>query len=128
MSDWWSGVADFQGNLQGVRERKNAGAVEGMQLATLLVLNVSNQQAPHEDGDLERDGAASVEATANGARGAVSYGRKGDTKDYAVVQHEDMTLNHDSGRNAKFLENALNSTREQALEILGERVKDKIGT
>lgn len=128
MSDWWGGVSDFERNLQGVRERKNAGAVEGVQLATLNVLNVSNQQVPHEEGDLERDGAASVEATATGARGAVAYGRKADTKDYAVVQHEDMTLHHDSGRNAKFLENAFNSTRPQSLEIMGERVKRKMGT
>jgi len=128
VSDYWAGVSDFQGNLQGVRERKNAGAVEGMQLAGLNVLNVSNQQVPHEDGDLERDGAVSVEATAHGARAAVAYGRKADTKDYAVKQHEDMTLHHDAGRNAKFLENAFNSTRAQSLEIAANSVKRKMGT
>lgn len=128
MSDYWSGIGTIQGNLQGVRERKNAGAVEGMQLATLNTLNVSNSQVPHEDGDLERDGAASVEATRTGARGAVAYGRRADTKDYAVVQHEDMTLHHDSGRNAKFLENALNITRAENAEILAQRIRQKMGT
>ena len=128
MSGYWSGADQFQARLQKAREAKNAGAVEGMQLAALNVLNVSNQQVPHEDGDLERDGAASVEATRTGARAAVAYGRKADTKDYAPVQHEDMTLHHDSGRNAKFLENALNSTRAQSLEIAGESVKRKMGT
>lgn len=128
MTEWWSGVADFQGNLQGVRERKNAGSVQGLRLASLNTLNVSNQQVPHEDGDLERDGAASVEATAKGARAAVSYGRRGDTKDYAVVQHEDMTLHHDSGRNAKYLENALNMTRAENSEIIAQALRSEMGT
>lgn len=128
MSDWWAGVSDFQANLQGVRERKNAGAVEGIQMALLNVENVSNRQVPHEDGDLERDSTTSVEATAHGARGALSYGNRADTKDYAVVQHEDMSLHHDSGRNAKFLENAFNSTRAESAEIAAARVKAKMGT
>lgn len=128
MSDYWSGGDKFQARLQQAREAKNAGAVEGIQLAALNALNVSNQQVPHEDGDLERDGAVSVEATRTGARAALAYGRKADTKGYAVKQHEDMSLHHDSGRNAKFLENALNSTRAQSLEIAGESVKRKMGT
>lgn len=126
--NWWKGASDIQGNLQGVRERKNAGAVKGAKLAALNVLNVSNQQAPHEDGDLERDGAVSAEATKDGAVAAIAYGRTAQTKDYAVVQHEDMTLKHDPGRNAKYLENALNSTRAQSLEIMAEATKREIGT
>lgn len=127
MSSYWSGADQFQARLQKAREAKNAGAVEGMQLAGLNALNVSNQQVPHEEGDLERDGAVSAEATRTGARAAIAYGRKADTKDYAVRQHEDMSLHHDSGRNAKFLENALNSTRAQSLEISAEAVRRKMG-
>ena len=128
MSDYWSGIGTIQGNLQGVRERKNAGAVEGMQLATLNTLNVSNSQVPHEDGDLERDGAASVEATRTGARGAVAYGRRADTKDYAVVQHEDLAFKHDPGRQAKYLEQPMNTEADTMAKLVGREVKREMGT
>lgn len=88
----------------------------GLFLAGRNVLNVSNRQVPHEEGDLERDGAV-VQGGA-GEPVSITYGRSADTKDYAVKQHEDMSLRHDSGRNAKFLENALNSERETSLQII----------
>jgi len=128
MRDYWKGAQQFKNRLDDARKAKNEGAREATQLAALNTLNVSNQQVPHNEGDLERDGAASSEATPTGARAAISYGRRGDTKDYAVVQHEDMSLHHDSGRNAKFLENAINSTRAQNLDIMGTHVKRKMGT
>jgi hypothetical protein len=40
-----------------------------------------------------------------------------------VQQHEDMALNHDDGRNAKFLENAMNSERERVLQIIAVGAK-----
>lgn len=89
---------------------------KGLYLAGRNVLNVSNRQVPHEEGDLERDGA--VVQGAAGEPVSITYGRSADTKDYAVRQHEDMQLRHDAGRNAKFLENALNSERETSLQII----------
>lgn len=120
----WEGLQAFNGALDGVRERIKIGAREGLWAALTNVLNVSNRQVPHEEGDLERDGEPSMEE--GKLRGAVSYGRTAQTKDYAVVQHEDMTLNHDAGRNAKFLENAFNTTRDQSLEIVAAAVKRRM--
>ena len=91
------------------------------------MLNVSNRQIPHESGDLERDGATSTEATKTGARGAVAYGRRADTKDYAVSQHERMDFHHDGGRNAKFLENAFNSTRAESADVIANALRGEIG-
>lgn len=68
------------------------------------ILQVGNSHVPHEDGTLERSGAVS---DPHDGEATVYY----DTP-YAVVQHEDLTLQHDAGRTAKWLENALNS--EQA--------------
>lgn len=93
------------------------GSIEGLPAAGEHVLGVSNQKVPHEDGDLERSGAVSVD----GNQAAVSY----DTP-YAVVQHEDMTLRHDAGRTAKYLENAVNSEAQAVLEIIGTAIKKKM--
>lgn len=76
-----------------------AGTV-GLVLATEHVLGVSNAHSPIEEGTLERSGTAAVD----GLTGTIAY----DTP-YAVKQHEDLTLRHDEGRTAKYLENALNS-------------------
>lgn len=112
-------------NLGKANQDMREGAAEGLQVAGRNVLNVSNTQVPFEEGDLARDGGMSLDEGT--LRLALSYGRSADTKDYAVVQHEDMSLKHDAGRNAKFLENAMNSTREQNLQILGAAIKRKMG-
>lgn len=83
----------------------------GLFVAGEHILGVSNQQVPLEEGDLARSGAVSQDETTG--RTAISY----DT-DYAVRQHEDMALKHDAGRNAKFLERAMNSEQQRALTIV----------
>jgi len=121
----WQGADAMMAKLRQVKERKTQGARKGLQLALRNVLNESNRQVPHEEGDLERDGGISMEG--DKLRGAVSYGRNEQTREYAVVQHEDMTLNHDAGRNAKFLENAFNSTRDQNTEIVAAAIRRELG-
>jgi hypothetical protein len=44
-----------------------------------------------------------------------------------VVQHEDMSMKHDAGRNAKFLELAINSEREAVLQIVASTMKQEAG-
>ena len=107
------------------KTRKNKGANIGLMRALRNVLDVSNRSVPFEEGDLERDGGISSDP--DNLRGAVSYGRSADTKDYAVVQHEDMTMQHDAGRGPKFLENAINSTKDQNAEIIAKATREEIG-
>lgn len=118
-------VGGLAGKLREVRTKAHDAQREGVMLGLQHVLGVSNEQVPHEEGDLMRDGAASIEAER--ARGAISYGRDPEVAKYAVVQHEDLTLEHDGGRNAKFLENAMNSERAAVLEIVGQAVRSKMG-
>lgn len=109
--------------LKKVADKSQAVATagdRGLFLAGQHVLNVSNKQVPHEEGDLERDGAV-VQGT---GEVAVTYGRDAQVAPYAVRQHEDMELRHDAGRNAKFLENAMNSEKEAALQIIGAQTKE----
>lgn len=102
--------------------RLNAAVVDvldagrkGLLAAGEHVLGASNAQVPLEEGDLARSGAVSQ---GEGGRTAISY----DTP-YAVRQHEDLTLRHDSGRNAKFLERALASERDTAAQIVQTAIR-----
>lgn len=110
---------DLLGNLAKRVEAVTTASDRGLMLAGQHVLNVSNRQVPHEEGDLERDGAV-VQGT---GEVAVTYGRDAQVAAYAVRQHEDLSLRHDSGRNAKFLENAMNSEREKALALIAETTR-----
>ncbi|TDC81905.1 hypothetical protein E1193_13460 [Micromonospora sp. KC606] len=84
----------------------DAASFEGTQLAGEYLLGESTQIVPHEEGDLERSG----QVTSDESTGivAVSYDRP-----YAVRQHEDLTLRHDEGREAKYLEKPMNDVQVQ---------------
>lgn len=91
-------------------------AAHGLFLAAEHILQVSNTHVPIREGVLMRSGVASVDEEA--LKAAVSY----DTP-YAVVQHEDMHIRHDPGRNAKFLENAGNSEAKVIGKIIADAIK-----
>lgn len=106
------------GNLFGIESEIQAAARDGLEEGLELVLNVSNRHVPHEEGNLERSGHVTTETTHTGKiQGAVSYNTP-----YAARQHEDMTYAHDAGRNAKFLENAMNSERDALLRLVAARL------
>jgi len=95
-------------------------AARGLLLAGENVLGDANALVPIEEGTLERSGAVTVDS--RGLRAAVSYGTP-----YAVVQHEDLTLRHDDGRQAKFLETALTANASTSAEIIASTVRGEIG-
>lgn len=104
---------------KGVGQKIRGAQQRGLGLAAEHVLGVSNTAVPIEEGTLERSGSISVDE--RGRRAAISY----DTP-YAVRQHEDMNLHHDSGRSAKFLENALNSEKDAVREILRKTIAGEL--
>lgn len=97
----------------------NGAAVRGLALAAEHVLGESNKNIPHEEGILEGTGSTSVDARE--LQAAISY----DTP-YAAVQHEDMTLRHDNGRSAKYLENALNGETDAVRNIIAKAIKKEL--
>lgn len=113
MAEAWN-VSGFTGSLN-VFERAFLGKVEdALRDAGEYVLEQSSREVPHEVGDLQDSGRVSVD----GDTCAISY----DTP-YAVVQHEDMTFHHDSGRKAKYLEDPLNAASNGPIQrILSERL------
>jgi len=76
----------------------------------------SNKMIPLEEGTLMRSGTTSLdEATLTGT---ISY----DTP-YAVRQHEELTWRHAPGRQAKYLETAVNATRQECLRIMQSELR-----
>lgn len=120
MSDVLRGGSDIEAGMDRALAGARAGAARGIGLALNLMLQVSNKRVPHEEGDLERDGAVVMDE--ENLIGAVTYGNSPDTAKYAERQHEDMTYRHDAGRSAKFLEQARTETADKALAIIQAQV------
>jgi hypothetical protein len=125
VADFWEGAGEFTAKLREYRENERKGAARGLSLAALLTLRRSNRKVPHEEGDLERDGAASVDEEK--LRAAVSYGRSAHTRDYAIPQHERMDYHHDAGRSAKFLELAMAETARDGGELIAGEIRKETG-
>ncbi|MEV6073960.1 hypothetical protein AB0L80_02415 [Streptomyces sp. NPDC052069] len=104
----WSGAAALRGT--------RAGAARGLRLAAEHVLTEARKRVPIEEATLERSGVASVDET------ALTAGVSFDTP-YAVRQHEDMTLRHDAGRTAKYLERPLEEEAANVEAIIAAQVR-----
>lgn len=85
-------------------------------LALEHLLGASRQLVPHEEGTLERSGRVIV--ADDGSLGAVTY----DTP-YAVRQHEDLSMRHDPGRSAKYLERPMTTERAVLLAIIATELR-----
>lgn len=107
--------------IPSVQAAVTAALARGLVRAGEHILNVSNSQVPLEEGDLARSGVVSS-ADQSELTVAVSY----DTP-YAVRQHEDLSLRHDSGRNAKYLSNACSSEAKVAGRLVAQSVKGVVG-
>lgn len=112
--------AGMVARIQAAQAAAHDGAAQGLFLATEHVLGVAKARVPIEEATLERSGTAQVD-DAN-LTGYVSF----DTP-YAVVQHEDLTLQHDAGRQGKYLESAFNSERETCRKLIGRAVSSQMG-
>lgn len=104
------------GQVGAVVDRIKDAQARGLALAGEHVLGESRKIVPLEEGTLERSGRVSVDK--DGGRAAVSY----DTP-YAVQQHEDLTLKHDQGREAKYLEKAVNGNRDVVKDIIARTLR-----
>jgi hypothetical protein len=104
---------------QVANEIKRAEA-RGLALWAEAVLTESNAHVPIDEATLERSGVAQVDG--DESEGAVSY----DTP-YAVRQHEELDYRHAPGRTAKYLENALNSTRDSGPELVATEIRRATG-
>lgn len=96
--------------------RQHTAAVKGLTVAAEHILQVSRTQVPIEEKTLEQSGTVTVDE--GKLRAAISY----DTP-YAVRQHEDLTLQHDDGRKAKYLEDPMRSEADTAMAIIAAQIR-----
>lgn len=94
------------------RGRRMAG--DGLQRGLEHVLFESNKIVPLREGVLERSGRV----IRNDLEGAITY----DTV-YARRQHEELTWKHLPGRQAKYLETAMNRERDVVLRLMQVTVR-----
>jgi hypothetical protein len=90
--------------------RGRAQASAGLQRALEHTLGVSKRLVPLEEGTLERSGRVNMFGQ---LEGQITY----DTV-YAVRQHEELTWKHLPGRQAKYLEQPMNTERDVMLRLM----------
>jgi hypothetical protein len=90
--------------------RGRAQASLGLQRALEHTLGVSKRLVPLEEGTLERSGRVNMLGE---LQGQITY----DTV-YAVRQHEELTWKHLPGRQAKYLEQPMNTERDVMLRLM----------
>lgn len=109
-------------NLEAQRGKAKSGRQRGLFAAAHHVLGVTAPKVPHEEGDFERGGAV-----AQDDESTVIYFVDTAYDGQAAELHENMELNHDSGRQAKFLESSLNSERDTVTSLLAKIVQKELG-
>lgn len=103
-------------DTSGVQRELRQAAARGLFLGAEHVLSVSNDKVPLDEGTLQHSGTASVDEADLTAM--ASY----DTP-YAARQHEELDYEHAPGREAKFLENALNAERSTVLALVAAEMR-----
>lgn len=83
-----------------------------------LILGEAIRIVPIEEGVLQDSGRTAV----SGLTAAIGFGA-GAAAPYAVRQHEDTTLRHDAGRQAKYLEQPLMAARATALRNIAKKME-----
>ena len=83
------------------------------------ILTMANRTVPIEEATLERSGGIDVDASRGVA--TIYY----DTP-YARRQHEDLSLKHDEGRRAKWLELAMKEEAERVFAFIGGELRQAV--
>lgn len=94
-----------------------AGAVRGLNQAAAFAHSVAVPRTPIEMGDLR--GSLQIEpASVANPQAAIHTNLP-----YAVAQHERMDYAHPRGGQAKYLESAVNDSRQQMLRIISSEAR-----
>lgn len=108
--------ATLNWNGEQVKKEMRAAAVRGVTLAVEHLLGEARAKVPLEEGTLERSGTTVIDEEK--LRGTVVF----DTP-YAVRQHEELDYQHAPGREAKYLENPMNTERDVMLALIAAETR-----
>ncbi|PRX66106.1 hypothetical protein B0I32_106242 [Nonomuraea fuscirosea] len=108
---------DLHLNPAAFTEETKTVSARALKDGALHVLSVSNTRVPLQEGHLQNSGNASVDR--GEMRAYVSYDQP-----YAIRQHEELTWQHAPGRQAKYLETALEEEAAQVRALLAQQLKE----
>jgi hypothetical protein len=92
---------------------------DGLVIAAEHLLQVSSDDAPHEEGDLERSGDTSEDEDEMAV--SVYFDRS-----YARRQHEELNWRHDAGKRAKYLELPMHEEADVMLDLIAEAAREPL--
>lgn len=102
---------------QALRGKLALAKENGVKAAAEVILDASQADVPVDTGDLKRSGYT----IRRGKKATIGY-----RDPVSVIVHENMRARHERGR-AKFLENAMNSHRDEALEAIAAELRKTLG-
>lgn len=108
--------ATVRWNGEEIKKAVRAAAIRGVAAAGEHLLGESRQLVPLEEGVLERSGTVVVDEEK--LRATVVY----DTP-YSVRQHEEMSYRHAPGRQAKYLEQPMNTERDTMQALIAAQIR-----
>lgn len=98
-----------------VEERERFGLMQGLDAGADHLLDAALEITPFETDYLADTGIATTDASQ--LKAAVSF-----DGEYAVWQHEDLDLEHDAGRSAKYLETPFYGEKDEILRIIAREL------
>lgn len=119
------GLEKFAARLRAGEEAATRAAESGLYQAAETVVGEAAARAPKDTGALR----ASAHVQLPERRGdeiVVEFGMGGPAAPYAVVQHEDLSLQHSQGE-AKFLEKTLLERKDDITKLVAERIRAALG-
>ncbi|MEV0149684.1 MULTISPECIES: hypothetical protein [unclassified Nonomuraea] len=98
-------------------EETKTVAARALKDAALHILQVANMRVPLQEGHLQNSGDTAVDR--DEMRASISY-----SQPYAVYQHETLGLQHAPGREAKYLETALEEEAAAVKALIAQQLKE----
>jgi len=101
------GAAAMARNMKKVKKRASAAMEVGLYRMGVGIIKDAQSKVPVDTGNLKASGYVRIVREGSGIIDLGFVGDDSKKLDYAIVQHEDTSLNHPKGGEAKFLEKAV---------------------
>jgi hypothetical protein len=112
-------LSELVAGLHAAQQAVDQAADEGLLAAARQVLSAAEQVVPIESHGLESSGRAAIVGE---HKAAVGFG-SGDSAPYAIIQHENLSLQHDAGRTGHFLSGPLIANADNVGKTIAAHIK-----
>lgn len=119
-----NGLDEFKRNLEERIKAAQKAAAAGLYAHANNVMTEAKELSPVDTGVMRGSGYVTIPE--ENSNPVVEVGFGGASEAYVVKQHEDQSLNHPDGGEAKFLEKALDRNKDKASELIGRFIKDAL--